>query len=67
MSLVTITTDELSGQQIRINTLLVESIHFDRLGANSSSAYHIRMASGAVIKVNKANGDRIVRVMEDGI
>lgn len=64
MSLITITTDKISGQQIRINTALIESIQFDRLGGNSSSAYHIRMASGAVIKCNKANGERIVRVME---
>lgn len=64
MSLITITTDELSRQHVRINTALVESIRFDRLGANSSSAYHIRMASGAVIKCNKANGERIVQAME---
>ena len=64
MALITITTDQLSDQQIRINTALIESIRFDRLGQNSASAYHISMASGAVIKCNKANGDRIVSVME---
>lgn len=64
MSLVTITTDQISGQQIRLNTALIESIRFDRLGANSSSAYHIRMASSAVIKCNKEEGDRIIRIME---
>jgi hypothetical protein len=65
MTLISITVDRLSGRKIHVNPVQVESIQFDRLGENSSSAYAIRMSSGAIIKCDKLDGERILAAVQD--
>lgn len=63
-NLVSVVTDKLSGKTVLLSPRHVESIYFDRLGANSSSAYKITMSSGAVIRLDQEQGERVKAALQ---
>ena len=61
--LISVVTDKLSGATLFLSPRNVETVRFDRLGENSSSAYSVRMTSGAVIRLDKAQGEKVLKAL----
>lgn len=61
--LICVVTDKLSGATLFLAPKNVETVRFDRLGANSSSAYTVRMVSGAVIRLDRVQGAKVLAAL----
>lgn len=62
--LIPVVIDRLSGTLVLVSPHHVESVRFDRLGQNSSQAYAFRMASGAIIHLNKIEAEKIFAALD---
>lgn len=62
-NLISVVTDKLSGATLFLSPQHVETVKFDRLGENSSSAYAVRMSSGAIIRLDKVQGAKVLAAL----